>query len=210
MRKLLSLGLEPKPILLSYNISVPFITYLQVDDKFKPFYDYDAINKEERYFIAISKEECASFGVDCVNGTDGGDGGRTHFGPMSEEAKEHMRQCRRPIDEKARRHVKEAANKRDNSRMFRNFGDRTGKNPLDSMTEEEIWQWKDNISRTLTGRSLSKEHRKAIRDTLNKSKAVQRAIEANSGDKNPMSRINVLRRAHIKFLKLLERRREHV
>jgi hypothetical protein len=74
IRKLLSLGLKPKLVLLAYDILVPFITYLQNGDKFKPFYDYDALDKEEKLFISISKEECAAFGIDCVNGNNGGNG----------------------------------------------------------------------------------------------------------------------------------------
>ncbi len=76
IKKLISLNLKPKPVLLVYDINVPFITYLQVGDKFVPFYDYDALDKEERLFISITREECAAFGIDCVNGTDGGDGFR--------------------------------------------------------------------------------------------------------------------------------------
>lgn len=72
IRKLLSLGLEPKPVLLAYNISVPFITYLQNDfanekNKFRAFYDFDSLDKEEKLFISISREECSSFGIECVN-----------------------------------------------------------------------------------------------------------------------------------------------
>lgn len=75
MRKLRTLGLQTKPVVLAHDVPVPFVTYLQNGDKWEAFYDFDALDREERYFIAISREECATFGIQCVNGTEGGDGG---------------------------------------------------------------------------------------------------------------------------------------
>lgn len=98
IRKLLSLGFKPKPVVLAYDIPVPFITYLQDGDKFKPFYDYDVLDKEEKLFISISKDECTSFGFDCVNGTNGGAGETSHNRTMNgqdnpmygEDVQDHM------------------------------------------------------------------------------------------------------------------------
>jgi len=97
IRKLLSLGLKPIPVLLAYDIPVPFITYLQNDfvkegrSRFKPFFDYDALDKEEQYFISASREECASFGIDCVNGNSGGHGEGSQHRP-SHEGKKHSKE----------------------------------------------------------------------------------------------------------------------
>jgi hypothetical protein len=207
MRKLLSLNLKPYPVVIASGILAPFIVYLQDDyakNRIQPFFDYEELNKQEKLYVSIIKKDCKENGITCVNGTDGGEGGRTHSGPMREEAKEHLRH---PKSESGRRAIREAARKRDNSQAFKNFGDRTGCNPLDFMSEEEIRQWKNNISSTLTGRSLAEEHKQAIRDGTNTPEAIQKAVERNSGNKNPMSRVNVLKRSRVRFLQLLESRK---
>jgi hypothetical protein len=82
VKKLVSLGFKPKMVPLEYNIPVPFLCWLQIDNKFKPEYDYDKLDKEEKYFITITRDECANLGIKCVNMTDGG-GGRPGLPPWN-------------------------------------------------------------------------------------------------------------------------------
>jgi Mor family transcriptional regulator len=77
MRELWSLGIEPTPVLLEYNVPL------------------SKLSKEENYFISITKEECAAFGIECVNTTQGGEGAE----PVSEETKEKIRQSSREYRE---------------------------------------------------------------------------------------------------------------
>jgi hypothetical protein len=77
IRKLLSLNLEPTPVILAQDISVQFITFLQNDfskHRFKIFYDYDELDKKEKYYIAIIKEKCETAKIKCVNIKNGGRG----------------------------------------------------------------------------------------------------------------------------------------
>jgi hypothetical protein len=57
-RELFSINLQPKPVLLEYNIPE------------------EKLGEEEDYFISITKEECAQFGIECINKNKGGGGGR--------------------------------------------------------------------------------------------------------------------------------------
>ena len=217
IKKLLSLSLKPKQVILVYDIPVPFITYLQNDfaknvkNRFQPFYDYDALDKEERYFISITREECSSFGIDCVNGTDGGDGSKGGHWKLTQE------QC--------------LARCGTGNSM-------SGKSCTDSMTEEEIELWKkhlsgktlwnkgltketdskvaqiseskmghdvsretrDKISKTLTGRPLSEEHKIHLGESgkIAQNRPEVKAAansERNRGTNNPMSAINKAIRA---------------
>jgi hypothetical protein len=69
MRELSSIGLKPIPVLLEYGVST------------------EKLGKEESYFISITREECAALGIECVNGSTGGEGDK-----HSEKTKEKIRQ----------------------------------------------------------------------------------------------------------------------
>jgi len=180
IRKLLSLNLKPRSIILAYDISVPFMTHLQIGNKFKSFYDYDALDKEERYFIAITKEECASFGIDCVNGTRGGNGGGWDIfdqkgkkkKPFSEEHKKHIREAQnRPEVIKAKRRVLTEiwANRTQEEKA--ELSRKNSEAQIKAQNRPEVSKAK---KLKMTGRKLSKEHKENIR-------------VSQLGDKNPMA-----------------------
>lgn len=75
MRKLRGIGMQAAPVVLAHDVPVPFVTYLQHGQRWEPFFDFGALDSEERYFVAATREECSAFGIQCVNGTDGGEGG---------------------------------------------------------------------------------------------------------------------------------------
>lgn len=214
IKKLLSIGLKPIPILLAYDIPVPFITYLQNDfakRRFQPFYDYDALDKEERYFISITREECASFGIDCVNGTDGGDGFRgadPWIKGLTKETDERVARLAESVrqsllgtkdSDETRKNKRDAANKRYENPLEHqkqresmmgnhNFGDVSGaNNPMFGQHQSD--SAKEKISRAGKGRHfrLTEEQRLA-----------------RCGDNNPMSKKNTRRR----FLEILYKRME--
>jgi len=91
IRSLLATGLRPEPVLLAYDIPVPFVTHLQVGNKFQPCYDFDALDNEERLFVEITKAECSGVGLRCVNSNAAYSAG-IHIGyKPTDEARERQR-----------------------------------------------------------------------------------------------------------------------
>ena len=80
IRKLLSLKIEPLPTVIAQGILVPFVTYLQIDNKFVPFYDNDLLDNEEKKWITVVRNDCKEAGNDCVNVSPGGENQTMPFG----------------------------------------------------------------------------------------------------------------------------------
>ncbi len=109
IRKLSSLNLQPEPVVLAFGIKVPFITYLKIGNKIKPFYDFDSLDKEEIYFINVTKEECDTAGIKCVNSNNGGHGESSRY--LSHEGKKHSKEWNKNISTGRRRNKKSPWNK---------------------------------------------------------------------------------------------------
>lgn len=136
VRSLLSQGLEPKSVCLAYGIRVPFITHLQVGDKFQPCYDFSALDGEERLFIEITKDECAAAGIRSVNTMLGYSAG-IHTGyVMSLETRMRMSAAFKGRPAWNKGHTKE--------------------------TDARVARCGIGVSRALSGRKLSPEHNQRV------------------------------------------------
>ena len=74
IRKLLSLNLVPISITLQNNIDVPFICWLQKDNRFFPFFYCDELNEAEINWIKKCREICEIEEHCLTNETEGGEG----------------------------------------------------------------------------------------------------------------------------------------
>jgi len=180
LRKLHSLNLKPSIIILEKNIKVPFVSYLKIKNKFIPFYDYDVIDKEETLFISITREECASFGITCVNGTDGGDGFRG--GSWSDEAKE--RHSKRMLGNKYTLGIapwnkgKKGIQVPWNKGFTKETSERVAKISKTKTGHTVSELTRSKIRNKLTGRSLSNEHKETIRKSMKNSEKFQKVMNS--------------------------------
>jgi hypothetical protein len=71
----------------------------------KDIFTNSLLNQKEKLFITITREKCTSMGIECVNSTDGGDGGESLTKRAREAAAE--KRARKQIKKKKRMTITE-------------------------------------------------------------------------------------------------------
>lgn len=197
IKKLASLGLKPKIVLLQYNIAVPFVTYLQIGNKWRAEYDTNTLDISEEYFVTQIREECEQCGLRCVNGTEKGNWGKF----ICKEARKRQSEIikNRKHSEERKRHISEAVK---NSKKFQTIIKSEKHSQNLKNASKKRWENQNEhikMSRAMSGRKLSDIHKSHI-------------SESNKIAQNKLETKNAKRKALLgkKYRKLTEKERKYI